>query len=419
MQFMKRKSNVLYVFALLVLAIQLSKAQSANLSSSPYSLYGLGVPNDTGVGVINSLGKLGFAMPSLTSINDKNPASLGRMTQKSFLFDVGIKAQRETVVNAFVEETRFNGNFSNISLAFPISQKSGVAISLIPFTNVGYILVGLENNIEGTTDTFFTNVNGSGGLNNFKFSYGYSITDSFRIGASGSILFGAIDETETNLIDDTALVITEENYYSGFRFDMGLQYDWSERLSFGLNAKFPTLLNGSQSRTIETIGTATITSREEDNNLEDFELPLELGFGFISSFLNNKWTLNADYQHSFWNATDQRDYLGEYVDQHLIGLGLSYQKNARSIKYWDRIFYRGGFNYDSGNLKVNDYRVENYTFSAGVGLPISTRTNSMLNISYSYGQKGRVSNGLIQENFHLLTLNFSFDGKWFIKRKYD
>ncbi|WP_162819801.1 OmpP1/FadL family transporter [Kordia sp. SMS9] len=414
---MKMKSSLLVLLS--VLGMQFACAQSSSLSSSPYSLYGLGVPNETGVGIINALGKLGFAMPSLTNINDKNPASLGRMTQKSFLFDVGIKAQRETVINSFVEETRFNANFSNISLAFPISEKSGVGITLIPFTNVGYVLLGIETNIEGTTDTFFTNVNGAGGLNDFKFSYGYSVTDSFRVGASGSILFGTIDETETNFIDDTALIITEENHYSGFRFDVGLQYDWSERTSFGLNAKFPTLLNGSQSRTIETLGTATITTREEDNNLPDFELPLEVGFGFISNFLTNKLTINADYQHSFWDSTDQRDYLGEYVDQHQFGMGLSYRKNGRALKYWDRIFYRVGFNYDSGNLKVNDYRVENYTLSTGVGLPISSRTNSMLNISYSYGQKGRVSNGLIQENFHLLTLNFSFDGKWFVKRRYD
>lgn len=411
-----------YVFCAALLSFvgtQFARAQSSSLSSSPYSLYGLGVPNDTGVGTINALGKLGFAMPSLTSINDKNPASLGRMTQKSFLFDVGMKAQRETVVNAFTEEARFNANFSNISLAFPISEKSGVGITLIPFTNVGYILTGLENTIEGSTDTFLTNVNGSGGLNDFKFSYGYSVTDNFRVGASGSILFGAIDETETNIIDDTALVITEENYYAGFRFDVGLQYDWSPRTSFGLTAKFPTILNGSQSRIIETIGTATITSREEDNDLEDFELPLELGVGFITRFMENKFTLNADYQHGFWETTEQKDFLGEYVDQQMFGLGLSYRKNPRALKYWERMEYRAGINYDSGNLMVNDSRVENYTFSAGVGLPISLRTNSMLNISYSYGQKGRVSNGLIQENFHLLTFNFSFDGKWFIKRKYD
>ncbi len=415
-----KKINVFnFIILLSFLGIQEVCAQSSSLSSSPYSLYGLGVPNENSVGIINSLGKFGFAMPSLTYINGKNPASLGRMTEKSFLFDIGLKVQQETVINSFEEESRFNGNFSNISIAFPISKKSGVSISLIPFTNVGYILIGLENNIEGSTETFFTNVNGSGGLNDFKVSYGYNLTDSFSVGASGSILFGTIDETETNIVGETALIISEENHYAGFRMDVGLQYDWSERTIFGLIAKFPTQLNGDQSRTIETFGTETQTSRTEDNDLEDFKLPMELGFGFFSTFMKEKLAINADYQHSFWEATDQRDYLGNYVDQHSVGVGVSYRARPRSLKYWDRIFYRAGVNYDSGNLKVNDYRVENYSFSLGVGLPISERTNSMLNISYSYGQKGRVSNGLIQENFHLLTLNFSFDGKWFVKRKYD
>lgn len=416
---MKMKTNFTYSLLATLFGIPMIFAQTSSLSSSPYSLYGLGIPNDNGVGIVNSLGKLGFAMPSLTNINAKNPASLGRMTQKSFLFDVGLKTQYETVVNSFQEEMRFVGNFSNITVAFPISDKSGVSLSLIPYTNVGYVLFGLENTIEGSTESFITNVNGSGGLNDFKLSYGYSVTDKFRVGAGGSILFGTIEETETNLVSNSALVISEENYYSGFRFDIGAQYDLSDRTTFGLVAKFPTNLNGEQTRTIETFETETITNREEDNDLESFTLPLEIGFGYFGRFLNNKLTLNADYQQNFWETTDQSDFLGKYVDQHIFGFGASYRINPRSLKYWDRVFYRTGVNYDSGNLKVNDYRIDNYSFSLGVGLPISSQTNSMLNISYSYGQKGRVSNGLIQENYHQLSFNFSFDGRWFIKRKYD
>jgi len=41
----------------------------------------------------------------------------------------------------------------------------------------------------------------------------------------------------------------------------------------------------------------------------------------------------------------------------------------------------------------------------------------MLNISYSYGQKGRISNGLIKENYHKISVNLSLDGIWFVKRK--
>jgi hypothetical protein len=41
----------------------------------------------------------------------------------------------------------------------------------------------------------------------------------------------------------------------------------------------------------------------------------------------------------------------------------------------------------------------------------------MLNFGYSYGQKGQVSNGLIKENYHTLTLNFSLEDLWFVKKK--
>jgi hypothetical protein len=41
----------------------------------------------------------------------------------------------------------------------------------------------------------------------------------------------------------------------------------------------------------------------------------------------------------------------------------------------------------------------------------------MLNLGYSYGQRGQISNGLIKENYHLLTLNLSFEGIWFKRRK--
>jgi len=41
----------------------------------------------------------------------------------------------------------------------------------------------------------------------------------------------------------------------------------------------------------------------------------------------------------------------------------------------------------------------------------------MLNINYSYGGKGQISNGYVKENYHLLSLNFSLEGIWFLKRK--
>ena len=52
-------------------------------------------------------------------------------------------------------------------------------------------------------------------------------------------------------------------------------------------------------------------------------------------------------------------------------------------------------------------------------MPLNSSSNSMINIGYSYGSKGQITNGLIKENYHLLSINLSLEGIWFQKRKID
>ena len=103
------------------------------------------------------------------------------------------------------------------------------------------------------------------------------------------------------------------------------------------------------------------------------------------------------------------------IDLHL-DLRIKLKKNIR--KYWDRIQYATGVNFDTGYLEVDGKRVNNAAISFGLSLPLEN-TYSALNISYSYGQKGSISNNLIKENYHKISLNLSLDGIWFIKRKID
>ncbi|AOW20792.1 hypothetical protein [Urechidicola croceus] len=73
-------------------------------------------------------------------------------------------------------------------------------------------------------------------------------------------------------------------------------------------------------------------------------------------------------------------------------------------------------NYNSGFLNISDNKINSYYISAGLGLPVS-KNKTQLNISYSYGSEGTISNKLIQEKFHKITLNLGFVGNWFNKRK--
>jgi len=79
--------------------------------------------------------------------------------------------------------------------------------------------------------------------------------------------------------------------------------------------------------------------------------------------------------------------------------------------------FRAGFNYEDGYLNVNDNKIDGFTITAGLGLPMGEISNSMINLSYAYGSRGQIQNILVKENYHSLTINFSLEDLWFRDRK--
>jgi hypothetical protein len=65
---------------------------------------------------------------------------------------------------------------------------------------------------------------------------------------------------------------------------------------------------------------------------------------------------------------------------------------------------------------VNNTKIDDRNLSIGASLPLD-HLSSALFISYTYGSRGQITNSLIQENYHKLTLNLNLDGVWFVRRK--
>ncbi len=395
-------------------------SQTNNLTGSPYSLFGLGVQSNSNIGRNSGLGRGGIALSSENAINTYNPASFATIAEKSFLFDIGFLGELNNISNSTKDEFRLSANFSNLALALNLNDRSGIGLSVVPFTDVGYALVGIESNVEGSQDNFISNVVGSGGLNDLRLNYGYRLFENFRIGLRTSYLFGSIKESESILIGTSFLNIEEENYYRGFRFGLGFQYDINDKYSIGFTTDLSTSLNGSQDRfvdkSLDFIGTNV--EDEQGLDIQSFKLPIEIGFGLSSKPLSGL-TLNADYKRNLWSFTDQRDDIGKFVDQSILSLGAQYRARERGLKYWQNIEFRAGVNYDSGYLKVNNEVIDNYSFSTGIGLPINRRGSSMLNISFTTGQRGAVQGILIEERFNLINVNLSLKDIWFKQIKFN
>ncbi|GLB51093.1 membrane protein [Neptunitalea chrysea] len=412
--------NRLYITVILAIAcMYIANAQTTNnLTGSPYSLYGLGVFNEANLGKTNALGKSGVAFGSTYELNNLNPASLGSIFKKSFMFDIGINGEMDTYQNNKSDDSKVRTNFANLAVAFPVTPKSAVSIVLTPYSNVGYELIGLQTNVEGSTETYTTYVNGSGGLNSFKASYGIALNKAIRLGGSLEYIFGAIDENEVITYNNSYLYIDRNTYYKNLRAAVGAQIDVNEKFGFGATVKFPTSLHASQNIEVsKIIDLASITvSDDEELEIDNFDLPFEFAVGFRKTFAD-KFTINADYKRSLWGTTDQTDNLGTFKDKDFIGVGFEYLKSDRSFKYWDRVRYRGGFCYDNGYLTINDETIDNKALTLGLGLPLSLRNNSFINISYSYGKRGVVSSSLVKENYHMVSINLSLENMWFVKNK--
>ncbi|SFC15474.1 Long-chain fatty acid transport protein [Flagellimonas taeanensis] len=420
MQFMTKMMNRYVIMASILLIHMGARSQSEGLTSSPYSLYGLGTINQTSIGQSNGLGYSGIAHRMDTGINNLNPANYALVPQNSFFYDIGVVGEYNNYSNRGDDESKTTFNFSNIAFAFRIANRLGAGISLIPYSDVGYTLLGLVSNIEGSDETFESNVSGIGGLNDFGINLGYGITDQLRLGVRASVLFGNIEEKENFVISNSYFELNETTNYSALRLGMGMQYDITDKISVGGTVQLPVTLTGNLTRSVSKTldGEEIIVEDEEEDDVSDFKLPMELGFG-ISAKILKSFTLNADYKKNFWDATDQSESIGTYADQDIYAIGLEYVNKSRGYKYWERIRYRAGFNYDNGYLAINNNKIDGYNITMGIGLPTGYTSNSLINLSYAYGSKGQINNILVKENYHSITLNLSLEDLWFAKRKID
>ncbi|MDL2142435.1 aromatic hydrocarbon degradation protein [Flavobacterium tructae] len=411
---MKSKIACLSCFILMSLT-----SFSQSISSSPYSLYGLGSVYDSDFGNIPSIGSSGIALPSASFINNLNPASLGYLPQNHFMFDVGGKSISTTYQSSLRSESRNNFQFSHLAFAFPVTKNSGFSIAIRPYSSAAFKISNLKLPIENSQDFYYLTATGSGGLNNLDLSYGYRFGKKWSVGASAAVLFGNTKDNRSFLIMNSITSIQKKTHYNGLRATLGAQYQVDSTLTVATTFKVPTRIKASKVQTVQTIADDVVTTIESDvaSDTDDYYMPLEMGIGISKRFKNNL-NMTLDYEKSLWGNTNQSELYGNFVNQDRFALGFTYNGRKNIRKYWDRVQYAAGANFDTGYLEIDGKRIHNAAISIGLNLPLEN-TYSSLNISYSYGQRGRVSDNLIKENYHKISLNLSLDGIWFVKRKFE
>lgn len=413
---LKKLVVVLFVFCGLSAFAQLG-------TSSPYSRFGLGDLQGNAFPVYNALGGGVTALSSSNSVNPSNPASYTSFRANSFLFSTGGLHNTTQIQNSTDKQVVNNSAFSHLTIAFPISSKLGASFGMLPYSNIGYTLNARDSVVNA--DMIYT---GDGGLSKVYFGGAYEPFKGFSLGINASYLFGGLNRRKKLDYDDESFFDSRSNSsinLKGYYYELGLLYKKElaneKELSFGLTANNNSTLRAKRTNIVETIsGPYEIVKDTASNIVEWGEVTLP---NYISTGLmyrdGEKWLLIADYSMQNW-----ADYtlLGESDDlsnsMRLSG-GLQYTPEFNSVtKYYKRMQYRLGAAYSNTPLTLNDTQLKEMSVSFGFGIPVK-KSRTKYDVSLTLGQRGTTDNSLIKEQFVKFGLSVSYDGIWFVKRKYD
>ncbi|MTI33435.1 hypothetical protein [Xanthovirga aplysinae] len=414
---------------LLVLMTFLSSVSMAQVTNSPYTFNGLGDVAD--LGLINTLGMggLGVSYGSPWFINNVNPALLVRNGLFT-TFDIGAASDLRHIRDASGSNTNFQAGLYNAILSVPVSRDRWVAsIGLKPLTNVRYNINSTQTVVsDGEEFEVQNQFQGTGGLSQFFISNGVKLNKNFSVGLMSSYTFGAITKTllqnplsSSSAIDDSFLFINEDSILSvsGFTFQLGGAYQGKigndTYLNLGGAYMFESNLNATELVTISNAGTPADTVQNLSGKVT-FPATTWAGISFEKRY---KWMVGFDYRRQQWDKF--RDFQGNNEGlrpSDLYILGGKYTPNINDVNnYWNRVTYRAAVRFENTQYMQNNNQVQDLGINFGLSLPVYTA--SYINFAVQVGQRGSLDKGQVRENYAKIFLGFTFNDKWFIRRKLD
>ena len=423
------------ICSLSLLSVIAVKAQK--VSVSPYSAYGLGeqlFDNSTeqaGMGGISTVPTNPFGQ----SANFSNPAANQNLRMTTFNasgsgFNHSFKSTTDKASTG-----RFN--VSNISLAFPVGEKGSFGLGFQPYSGLGYEILNSSTNGDIKQSV---NLKGDGGLNRIHAFYGRNVGKGFSLGLRVNYLFGEMTRNEILAIEGSSLAVdySDKSNYRGAQFTLGSMYTQkvgkSNNLNIGATYTLGTKLRtdvtdlttsyaffGTNKTSLDTISLVRI-----DNGKTKLPQTFAIGASYSK---DNAWSIAFEAKYNTWSDF-KKPIEGEnlamaqnisYKNNVRLGVGGYWVPDFNSYKsYFSRVTYRAGVYYQTPQYKVYNTDINSFGASLGFGLPIGKDNDaSMMNVSLEYGQKGKVTNNLIKENYLGVKVGFDINDIWFRKRVID
>lgn len=411
----------LILFAVAFTVIQTTLIAQNN-TNSPYSRYGYGNLADKSFASQRGMGGIGYGLRNSKIINPMNPASFSNVDSMTFMADLGLMGQMAWFEEGEYKDKRNNGNLEYLAIQFPLIKNMGVGLGLEPVSYVGYNYGETEELKGGDYATHI--YRGRGGLSQVYGALSYEFFDRLSLGVKFSYLFGDLHYQNTTSMSSSSNYSTlyqDTLRTNGFLYNIGLQYiqpiGTNKNLIFGAVYTPKIKTNSKFSKGVIRYNNQTGSEESNDHTVyrdSVFEMPQTIGIGITYNQLN-KLTLGADVLFQQWSDAKFYDATDNLNDRIKYSVGVEYIPNFVDQSYFRRIRYRAGAYYSNSYLKIKDSDAKEYGFSLGLGLPLNDR-RSFINLAFEYSML-RPDIDMIKEDYLRLTISYTFNELWFIKRK--
>ncbi|MBR4365147.1 MAG: hypothetical protein IKP33_09465, partial [Prevotella sp.] len=285
------------IFVVLCLLPLSFVASAQSVTMSPYSRYGLGTLAEQSQGFNRGMNGLAQGFRFSNQVNALNPASYSAIDSVTMVFDIGMAGHFTNYKEGDMKKNEKNASFEYAVASFRILKNLGMAVGILPFSNIGYNFETSLNEVE-----IPVTYKGDGGLHQVFLGMGWRIIKPLSVGFNFSYLWG--DYTH-NIISGTLPTTDVNSIYrtytadiSSFKLDLGAQYMFdlrkSDKLTLGATVSIGHNLGGEAS--------CYVDNTEVSYTIEKpFSLPMMYSFGVVWNHKNNLF-LGADLNLQQWGS---------------------------------------------------------------------------------------------------------------------
>ncbi len=412
---------------LLLISIIAAAAGSADaqVTTSPYSMYGYGILSDHATSAQRQMGTIGYAMRSGRQINVMNPASYAGMDSLTFLWDIGADISFVHSQEGSYKENSTGGGLDYLTMQFPLSKHFGGSVGLLPVSSVGY---AFGNEIKhGTMEN-----QGSGGLNLLYFGLAANYY-GIGIGANISYRFGNIINDVYSTPEGSGRTLFEHvMQVRDWDINIGLQY------TLALTKADRVTLGATYTPRKSFLGKTWVTNQNLGDNTSkpdtvaymrmkgSYYQPHTIGAGInYTHARQSRFMVEADFTYQNWKDApysplyDEKGntvFQGmEFNDRYKVAVGGEYVPKLRG-RYLQRVAYRIGGYYSRDYLNIRGNNVKEYGVSCGFGFP-TPEGRTVINLGFDWKHRMTSPTSLISENYFNITLGVNFNELWFYQRK--